>query len=72
MLLNRVQRRQLLDAQFAALVDAALAAAPVAGPRSAPADRQRLRGIPMIGAAPGAIPGTVPHHNRRLDCWSGR
>lgn len=30
------------------------------------------RGIPMIGGAQGAIPGTVPHRNRRLDRWSRR
>ena len=29
-------------------------------------------GIPMIGGASGAIPGTTPHRQRRLDYWSGR
>ena len=43
-----------------------------AGHRSAAGDPARLRGIPMIGGASGAIPGTVPHRQRRLDYWSGR
>ena len=42
------------------------------GGRSAPADAWALRGIPMIGGAQGAIPGTVPHRQRRLAYWSGR
>ena len=43
-----------------------------AGHRSAAGDPARLRGIPMIGGSSGAIPGTVPHRQRRLDRWSGR
>ena len=42
------------------------------GGRSARADARALRGIPMIGGAQGAIPGMVPHRQRRLDYWSGR
>jgi hypothetical protein len=38
------------------------------GHRSATGDLSRLRGIPMIGGAAGAVPGSV----RRLDRWSGR
>jgi hypothetical protein len=41
----------------------------IVAPRGAPADIQRLRGIPMIGGAAGAIPGTLPHRNRRLERW---
>lgn len=40
-------------------------------PRSAAGDPGRLRGIPMIGGASGAIPGTSPHHQKRLERWSG-
>ncbi len=35
--------------------------------RSATGDPARLRGLPMVGGAPGAIPETVPHRNRRLE-----
>jgi hypothetical protein len=44
---------------------------PVTG-RSAADDPRALRGLPMIGGAGGAIPGTLPHHQRWLDGWSGR
>ena len=43
-----------------------------AGHRSAAGDLARLRGIPMIGGASGAIPGTVSHRQRRLGYWSDR
>ncbi len=39
------------------------------GGRSAAGDERALRGIPMIGGASGAIPGTVPHRQRRLGYW---
>jgi hypothetical protein len=42
------------------------------GGRSAPADARALRGIPVIGGAGGAIPGTRPDRQRRLDQWRGR
>lgn len=42
------------------------------GGRSAAGDPRALRGLPMIGGAAGAIPGTEPHRQRRLDRWSGR
>ncbi len=58
------------------VADALLAGDPIPerplAPRSAAGDHYRLRGIPMIGGCEGAIPGTSPHRNRRLDRWSGR
>lgn len=46
----------------------------VSAARSVPLDHQRARAIPIIGpmAGGGAIPGTRPARNRRLDSWSGR
>lgn len=35
-------------------------------------DEERLRGIPVIGGTTGAIRGTIPGRNRKLDDWSGR
>ena len=35
-------------------------------------DEERLRGIPVIGAATGAVRGTIPGQDRRLDEWEGR
>ena len=50
----------------------ALSMRPPARRRSSAADLGRSRGLPIIGGASGAIPGTVPHRQRRLDYWSGR
>lgn len=36
--------------------------------RSAEGDPRRLRGIPMIGACQGAIPGTMPGRGR-IERW---
>lgn len=59
-LASRLQRqalaRQFDDATRRALRESAT---PV-DPRSAPADPRRLRGIPVVGGSPGAIPGTRP------------
>jgi hypothetical protein len=56
-----------------AAVEKALGGSQLIGGRSAPADARALRGIPMIGSeCGGAIPGTVPHRNRRLDFWRPR
>lgn len=73
-MLARIAQAELERAQWRVRVEDALRNSTTAasGPRSAPADSQRLRGIPMIGGAAGAIPGTVPHRNRRLDRWAGR
>jgi hypothetical protein len=62
------RRREQFDAE--AEVERALAGSQIIGGRSAPADARALRGIPMIGCeCGGAIPGKVPHRNRRLDHW---
>ena len=66
------QRRRRRFEEVHALADAVLGEAEIIGGRSAAGDPARLRGIPMIGGASGAIPGTVPHRQRRLDHWSGR
>jgi hypothetical protein len=45
----------------------------VVAPRGAPADPQRLRGLPMIGGCRGHIPGTRPDAlSSTLGRWSGR
>jgi hypothetical protein len=46
----------------------------VVAPRGAPADARRLRGIPVVGGAAGAIPGTRPDGavSGKLGRWSGR
>jgi hypothetical protein len=49
--------------------DRATAGAPITGYRSAEGDPARLRRIPMIGGAEGAVPGTSPHRQRRLGYW---
>jgi hypothetical protein len=63
------------DEEWAAMVERAtdpLADRPSAeAPRSAAGDSSRLRGIPMIGGGQGAIPGTVPHQQKRLERWTG-
>ena len=72
-LLARIQRAELERQQAAAVADALRETGQrITAPRGAPADPARLRGIPMIGGAAGAIPGTMPPRNRRLDGWSGR
>lgn len=35
-------------------------------------DRERLRGIPVIGPATGAVRGTIPGRGRAIDEWEGR
>jgi hypothetical protein len=68
---DRIDRhREQFDAEAA--VEKALNGSRIIGGRSAAADARALRGIPMIGGASGAIPGTTPHRQRRLDYWSGR
>lgn len=53
--------RQLMLAEQRAEVDRALSGSTAPPtPRSAPADERRLRGIPVVGGCPGAIPGTRP------------
>jgi hypothetical protein len=72
--MNERARRLRLDDEAREAVDKALregGTRPVGG-RSAAGDPRALRGLPMIGGAGGAIPGTLPHRNRRLDRWSGR
>jgi hypothetical protein len=67
--------RPRVQAEVDRLVAEALAApAPkrrsLIGGRSAPADARALRGLPAIGGPlGGAIPGTRPDRNRRLDRW---
>lgn len=61
-LLADIRKRELERMQVAALA-AALAETGETlrqAPRSAAGDAARLRGIPMIGGAGGAIPGTRP------------
>ena len=71
----RLQRAGLEAAQ-AGLVERALreGGERVSAARSVPLDHRRARAIPIIGpmAGGGAIPGTRPDRNRRLDSWSGR
>ena len=71
-LLDEMRRRELMRLQVQALAEAlqdtgeSLARAP----RSAAGDAARLRGIPMIGGAGGAVPGTRPgtgHHLDKID-----
>lgn len=70
---ERIARHRAGGWDAAAAVERALGGSKLAGGRSAPADARALRGIPMIGGeAGGAIPGSVPHRQRRLDRWSGR
>jgi 5-methylcytosine-specific restriction endonuclease McrA len=59
-LLARIQR-QALGVEQARAVEEALreSGAAASAPRSAPADVRGLRGIPVIGGCPGAIPGTM-------------
>lgn len=69
----RIQRRQLVEEHRQAVEEALRESGErPSGGRSAAGDPRSLRGIPMIGGAGGAIPGTLPHRNRRLDRWSGR
>jgi plasmid stability protein len=70
---ERIARRLAEEAEWRERIEQALAGPErVIAPRAAAADPARLRGIPMIGGASGAIPGTVPHRQRRLDAWRGR
>lgn len=75
-ILRTVAEQEALDVETRRMVEEALAGREarrqIIGARSAPADERALRGIPMIGGASGAIPGTVPHRQRRLERWSGR
>jgi hypothetical protein len=69
-------QRAALEAEQARLVERALREGNVdqlAAGRSQEDDAKRLRGIPCVGGPlGGAIPGTRPDRNRRLDSWSGR
>lgn len=71
------QRRSVggrTEEEWRLLVDDALqegAALPSLG-RSAAGDPRALRRLSMIGGAAGAVPGTEPHRQRRLDRWQGR
>jgi hypothetical protein len=75
--LNDRVRQVRLDAATARLVARALGDAVgddrlVSEPPTNGGDEERLRGIPVIGGATGAIRGTIPGQDRRLDEWSGR
>jgi hypothetical protein len=72
--IRRHQDRERFYSEVEAAVEDALreTSERATGGRSAALDHHALRGIPMIGGAQGAIPGTVPHRQRRLDRWSGR
>lgn len=71
----RLQRAELA-LEHAQLIEEALreAGTRVSGARSVPLDHQRARRIPIIGpmSGGGAIPGTRPDRQRRLERWSGR
>jgi hypothetical protein len=71
-MLRRIADHEQAERERRENIERALADVRLIGGRSAPADPRSLRGIPMIGGAQGAIPGTVPHRQRRLDRWSGR
>lgn len=67
--LNTRIRRLELDAEHRAIVEAALGG-PTSNPRlerarAAAGDPARLRGIPVLGACAGAIPGTRPDRSLR-------
>ena len=68
--------RGWVDAEFdpTAAADAALNGSPerIVGARGAEDDAQRLRGLPVVGGKlGGAIPGTRPDRDARIDQWSG-
>lgn len=68
-MLRRIADHEEQERERREAIERALGESSLIGGRSAPADARALRGIPMIGGAQGAIPGTVPHRNRRLDRW---
>jgi hypothetical protein len=66
---DRIARHRAEEWDAKAAVERALGGSQLIGGRSAAGDPRALRGLPMIGGASGAIPGTTPHRNRRLDYW---
>lgn len=62
MLLDAMRQQELHRLQVAALAEALAVTGETLrrAPRSAAGDAARLRGIPMIGGAGGAVPGTRP------------
>lgn len=55
--------------QLAPLLQEEGRALPVVTAGRSELDRDRLRGIPVVGGAPGAIAGSSPGRSRRLDEW---
>ena len=68
-LLADIRKRELAALQAAALAEALIETGETLpkAPRSAAGDAARLRGIPMIGGAGGAVPGTRPGTLGHLD-----
>jgi hypothetical protein len=57
---TKIEQQEMLDAQRAAVDQALAGSTAPPTPRSPPADERRLRGTPVVGGCPGAIPGTRP------------
>lgn len=69
--LNERARREVEGAVSRALGDSVGSTRVSVETPTSGGDQERLRGIPVIGGTTGAIRGTIPGRDRRLDAWEG-